>query len=230
MFTSITTGDTKSDHRGGARKRGSQPEDRRAFSDRRPVQHVASTLVSKIGRPAGPAVDTVTTVLTAALEILLTEGGTALTPLRLHQATGVSRSTIYRHWSTPTEVLAAILDVAPLVPRVLSGDHAADLHAEVDDLCDRLRDRPVAAVLQALVTMAATDEAAVPLRQRYVDDLVAPFRAALEGAEMPTERVDDAISAIVSPLLVDALLLDRPVQRARAHRAVDLYFSTEDQK
>lgn len=192
------------------------------------MQPVASTPVSKIGRPAGPAADTVTSVLTAALEILLTEGGPALTPLRLHQATGVSRSTIYRHWSTPTEVLAAILDVAPLVPRVLSGDHAADLHAEVDDLCDRLRDRPVASVLQALVTMAATDEAAVPLRQRYVDDLVAPFRAALEGADLPTERVDDAISAIVSPLLVDALLLDRPVQRARAHRAVDLHFATEE--
>ncbi len=170
-----------------------------------------------------------TTVLTAALDVLLTEGGTALTPLRLHQATGVSRSTIYRHWSTPTEVLAAIIDVAPPVRRVLTGDHALDLHAEVDALCDRLRDRPVAAVLQALVTMAATDEAAVPLRQRYVDDLVAPFRAALESADMSAERVDDAISAIVAPLLVDALLLDRPAERARAHRAVDLYFPHRDQ-
>lgn len=172
-------------------------------------------------------------MLTAALEVLLTEGGTALTPLRLHQATGVSRSTIYRHWSTPTDVLAAIIDVAPLVPRALTGNHAVDLHAQVDELCDRLRDRPVAAVLQALVTMAATDEAAVPLRQRYVDDLVAPFRAALQGTDtetpaMTAERVDDAVSAIVSPLLVDALLLDRPVQRDRAHRAVDLYFPNED--
>src|SRR5690606_337700 len=108
--------------------------------------------------------------------------------------------------------LAAIIDVAPPVRRVLTGDHAADLHTEVDGLCDRLRDRPVAAVLQALVAMAATDEAAVPLRQRYVDDLVAPFRTALESADMPPDRVDDAISAIVAPLLVDALLLGRPAE------------------
>lgn len=180
--------------------------------------------MSKIGRPAGPAADTVTTVLTAALDLLLSEGGAALTPLRLHQATGVSRSTIYRHWSTPTEVLAALIEVAPPVDRVLSGDPVVDLHAEVDLLCDRLRDRPVAAFLQALVTMAASDAAAGPLRQRYVDDLVAPFRGVLASDGVEPELADDAVNAIVAPLLVDALLLDRPADRERAHRAVDVHF------
>lgn len=180
--------------------------------------------MSKIGRPAGPAADTVTTVLTAALELLLSEGGAALTPLRLHQATGVSRSTIYRHWATPTDVLAALIEVAPPVPRVASGDPVADLHAEVDSLCDRLRDRPVAAFLQALVTMSATDPAATGLRQRYVDDLLAPFRAVLGAGGTTDATVDDVVNAIVAPLLVDALLLDRPANRDRAHRAVDLHF------
>lgn len=197
------------------------------FSDRRPVQPVASSLVTKIGRPAGPAADTVTTVLTAALDILLSEGGPALTPLRLHQATGVSRSTIYRHWSTPTEVLAALIEVAPPVRREATGDAVSDLHAEVDLLCDRLRDRPVGAFLQALVAMAANDEAAVALRQRYVDDLVAPFQRVLAADGMSGERADDAVNAIVAPLLVDALLLDRPSNRDRAHRAVDLHFAEE---
>ncbi len=165
-------------------------------------------------------------MLTAALELLLVEGGAALTPQRLHQATGVSRSTIYRHWATPTDVLAALIDVAPTARRALSGDPVKDAHAEVDALCNRLRDKPVGAFLQALVTMAATDPAAVELRQRYVDDLVAPFRRALGGADLPRQRVDDVVAAIVSPLLVDALLLDRPTARARAHRAVDLYLGS----
>ena len=167
-------------------------------------------------------------MLTAALDVLLTEGGAALTPLRLHQATGVSRSTIYRHWSTPTEVLAALIAVAPPVERVLTGDPVTDLHAEVDLLCDRLRDRPVGAFLQALVTMAASDEAAGPLRQRYVDDLVAPFRVVLTSDGVTGERADDAVNAIVAPLLVDTLLLDRPASRERAHRAVDLHFPRSD--
>ncbi|MFC6154176.1 TetR-like C-terminal domain-containing protein [Nocardioides yefusunii] len=183
--------------------------------------------MSKLGRPAGPAADTLTTVLTAALELLLTEGGTALTPLRLHQATGVSRSTIYRHWATPTDVLAALIDVAPGVERSTTGDVVADLHAEVDLLCDRLRDRPVGAFLAALVTMAASDPAAVELRTKYVDDLVEPFRVLARTTGRDDLEVADAINAIVAPLVVDSLLLGREAHRDRAHRAVDLYFSAE---
>ncbi len=173
----------------------------------------------------GPAAETAVVVLTAALDLLLAEGGSALTAQRLHQVTGVSRSTIYRHWPTPTDVLAALIDVAPGAERTLTGDVVRDVHAEVDALCDRLRDKPVGAFLQALVAVAASDPAAVALRQRYLDDLVAPFRHALKGAELTRQESEDAVAAIVSPLLVDALLLDRPAARARAHRAVDLYLA-----
>lgn len=184
--------------------------------------HIDSTscivfAVTKTGRPAGPASDTTATVLTAALDLLLTEGAGALTAQRLHQVTGVSRSTIYRHWPTPDDVLAALIDVAPSPRREPSGDLAEDLHAEVDALCNRLRDKPVAAFLQALVGADAG------LRHRYVEDLVAPVQAVLRDAGVPRTAADDAVAAIVSPLLVDALLLDRPTARARAHRAVDLH-------
>lgn len=178
--------------------------------------------MARTGRPAGPANETATVVLTAALELLLVEGATALTAQRLHQATGVSRSTIYRHWPTPTDVLAALIDVAPSPPGPSSGDLAADLHAAVDVLCDRLRDKPVAAFLQALTTTAAHDPAAADLRRRYVEDLLEPFGTVLAQAEVPPGPADDVIAVVVSPLLVDALLLDRPAARARAHRAVDL--------
>lgn len=176
-------------------------------------------LVTKTGRPAGPAADTTAVVLTAALELLLDEGAGALTAQRLHQTTGVSRSTIYRHWPTPADVLASLIDVAPSPPRAPTGDLATDLHAEVDALCNRLRDKPVAAFLRALVAADAE------LRHRYVEDLVAPVQAVLRDAGVPATAADDAVAAIVSPLLVDALLLDRPTARARAHRAVDLHLA-----
>ncbi|MEV0459684.1 TetR/AcrR family transcriptional regulator [Catellatospora methionotrophica] len=172
--------------------------------------------MTRTGRPAGPATETATVVLTAALDLLLAEGAAALTPQRLHAATGVSRSTVYRHWPSPHDVLAALIDVAPLGPADRNGDLAHDLHAEVDLLCDRLRDRPVAALLQAL-----TAAAAVELRHRYVGDLLAPFHDVLRAAGVTTAQREDAVAVIVSPLLVDALLLDRPTARTRAHRAVD---------
>ncbi|MFC7241771.1 TetR family transcriptional regulator [Catellatospora aurea] len=172
--------------------------------------------MTRTGRPAGPATETTTVVLTAALQLLLAEGAAALTPQRLHTVTGVSRSTIYRHWPTPHDVLAALIAVAPLGPAERSGDLAHDLHAEVDLLCNRLRDRPVAALLQALTAAAEAE-----LRHRYVGDLLAPFHDVLRAAGVATAQRDDAVAAIVSPLLVDALLLDRPTARTRAHRTVD---------
>ena len=167
-----------------------------------------------MSRPAGPAKDTEAVVLTAALDLLLTEGATALTPQRLHTATGVSRSTVYRHWPTPHDVLEALIDVAPLPLPELTGDLAHDLHSAVDQLCNRLRDKPVAAFLQALVAAAEAD-----LRHRYVEDLVAPLRHALR--DLPRSEREDAVALIASPLLLDALLLDRPTARTRAHRTVD---------
>lgn len=167
-----------------------------------------------MSRPAGPTADTEAAVLTAALELLLAEGAQALTPQRLHAVTGVSRSTVYRHWPTPHDVLDALIAVAPAKDLPVTGDVAADLHAAVDQLCNRLRDKPVAAFLQALVAAAEPE-----LRHRYLEDLLTPFQRALAGTAR-SDR-DDAVAAIVSPLLLDALLLDKPTARTRAHRTVD---------
>ncbi|MDG6106480.1 TetR/AcrR family transcriptional regulator C-terminal ligand-binding domain-containing protein [Dactylosporangium aurantiacum] len=177
--------------------------------------------MTRPGRPAGPTTDTETVVLTAALDLLLSEGAAALTAQRLHQVTGVSRSTVYRHWPTPAAVLAALIDVAPTPPAPPSGDLARDLHAAVDQLCDRLRDRPVGAFLQALIVAAAADPSTAQLRHRYVGDLLTPFHTVLRTAGVPATDREDAVAAIVSPLLLDALLLDRPAARTRAHRIVD---------
>jgi len=155
-------------------------------------------------------------VLTAALQLLLTEGPAALTAQRLFQVTGVSRSTVYRHWPTPGAVLAALIEVAPLPPGEPTGDLATDLHTEVDRLCDRLRDRPVGAFLRALVVADATE-----LRHRYVTDLLTPFHTVLRNAGIADGEREDAVAMIASPLLIDTLLLDRPAARDRAHRIVD---------
>ncbi|WP_068000890.1 TetR/AcrR family transcriptional regulator [Nocardia pseudobrasiliensis] len=174
------------------------------------------------GRPAGPAADTEELVLTAALKLVLSEGAAALTAQRLHLLTGVARTTIYRHWPTPKDVLAALISVAPHPTPRSTGDPVADLHLEVDLLCDRLRDKPVGAFLRALVTASSADPDCVPLRHRYVMDLLEPFRRALGAIGRPGERrIEEAALAIISPLLVEVLLLDRSVDRRHAHRTVD---------
>ncbi|MFD3459891.1 TetR/AcrR family transcriptional regulator [Nocardia fluminea] len=173
--------------------------------------------MTRPGRPAGPAADTEAVVLTAALELLLAEGALALTPQRLHAVTGVARTTIYRHWPAPRDFLAALIAVAPHESAPPSGDPATDLHAEVDLLCDRLHDKPVAEFLGALVTASIGDPSCAELRRRYVLDLTRPLSTVL-AALVPVSEAQSAASEIVAPLLVDILLLDRPVDRDRAHR------------
>lgn len=175
--------------------------------------------VTRPGRPPGPSPATTEAVLRAALALVLTEGASSLTPQRLHQETGVSRSTVYRHWPTPHAVLQALIEVAPEPPPVPTGDLRADLHAAVDALCDRLRDKPVAAFLRALVAAADADPDAAELRHRYVEDLLEPFRSVLR--DLPAGRRDEVLAVVAAPLLVDALLLDRRPNRARAHRLAD---------
>jgi AcrR family transcriptional regulator len=67
------------------------------------------------GRPPGPHDDTLAKLLPAAQRLLLSEGGGALTPTRLHQETGVSRATIYRNWPSPADLVEAVLRHATAV-------------------------------------------------------------------------------------------------------------------
>jgi AcrR family transcriptional regulator len=177
--------------------------------------------VTRPGRPPGPTPETARAVLTAALDLLLSEGAGALTAQRLHAVTGVSRSTVYRHWPTPHAVLEALIEVAPAGSSGPTGDLGADLHLAVDHLCDRLRDKPVPAFLSALVAAAASDPQAAALRHRYVEDLLAPLRRALAAAGVPTSDQRHAVAQVAAPLLLDAVLLDRHADRVQAHAAVD---------
>lgn len=67
-------------------------------------------------------------ILAAARQILLAEGQEAVTPTRLANLTGVSRSTIYRNWDEPADIIfeatAADTQVPPFSP---SGDTRADV-------------------------------------------------------------------------------------------------------
>ena len=67
-------------------------------------------------------------VLDAARKLLLEEGQEAVTPTRLSELTGVSRSTIYRRWPDPDDVIfEAIADDTDASPFTPSGDTRQDL-------------------------------------------------------------------------------------------------------
>ena len=171
------------------------------------------------GRPAGPAADTRETVLRAALDLLLAEGVGALTPQRLHEESGVARSTIYRHWPAPDDVVDDLLLVAAQTEHpVPTGDPVADLEAALDALLWRLRHRPVAPFLAALMSGPPDDAALVARRTRYVETLLEPFHAALRATTtpIPAAERDELVSLVAGPVVLAWLATGRPPTRTRA--------------
>ncbi len=79
-------------------------------------------------------------VLTAARRLIADEGQDAVTPTRLMAMTGVSRSTIYRHWQDPRAIIfeATASDTARL-PFEPTGEPLDDLHSYLEALREGLR-------------------------------------------------------------------------------------------
>lgn len=190
------------------------------------------------GRPRGPSSATEYAVLSTAWRILTEEGITALTPTRLHAETGVARTTIYRHWPDASAVVADIVAGASArrVPMVGSGDVRADLLAALESLTFRLRHRPVAPLLAALLAGAAQADAGSPTPADYIGALIAPLRDAIgEGIERgvlvpgrsvataPTNEIDALLHDLVGPLLLDVLLLGGDPQAIDDERVIDRF-------
>ncbi len=176
------------------------------------------------GRPAGPTEETAGRVLKAAFELLATEGSAALTPVRLHQETGVARTTIYRHWPTPRHLLLAILGPATKRHEIddLVGEIGADLRTAVGTLTTRFETRPVRTFFDGLRVHDGNGEKP-SLSEQYIEGLIAPVRAviaaAVERGELHGEA-DRLVLEICGPLLAEFLLLGRRVKSAEVEQAI----------
>ncbi len=184
---------------------------------------------------SGPSDATADAVLTCVFNLLVSEGIAAITPSRIHQETGVARTTIYKHWPTTSDMIAQIVahatrsgDDPPPV-----GDVEADLTAALSRLAWRLRERPVRPLLAALMDSEKTAERPTVSADDYVAGLFASTRAAIEQAidrgEIVPRPVDDLVAELAGPALTEHLfmashpteddLADRVAAFLRAHRA-----------
>ncbi len=188
------------------------------------------------GRPPGPTDETRERVLQAAFHLLVSEGSGELTAVRLHRETGVARTTIYRHWPTPAHLVADILAGAIARHELgdLVGDLADDLPVAVATLTFRFEHRPVADLFRA--TLHHRDDDTPTLGQRYIGGLVAPVEdvlaAAIERGEIESAPGVEAraqaqalTSELCGPLLLDHLLLGRPVDHEAVAARTDAFLA-----
>ena len=155
----------------------------------------------------------------AALDVLAAEGVSGLTVERLADVSGVSRSTIYRHWPDMRALIVAAFDdvVHPgSQQRPLTGDVSADLLAYLRDYARRLNDPTYAAVIIAVIEWSWRDAAFAAEHGRTFDDTRSRAAGILRaGASAGQLRGDldiaSAVEDVVAPFLYRRLVLRRTI-------------------
>ena len=181
-----------------------------------------------VGRPPGPHDDTLAKILPTALRLFLEEGGAALTPTRLHQETGVSRATIYRNFPEPADLIEIMLARATELPPddCWTGDLPADLHRAVETLRFRFEHRPARAFFAATLEYGRTSPQVAETSERFVAGILEPIRrvvaAAVDAGELSGD-VDDLVSEVAGPLMLEHVIQGRSVSERRAREVVDSF-------
>ena len=145
---------------------------------------------------------TVAKVLAAAHRLLETEGLASVTFGRVSRETGVSRTTLYRHWASPSELISeAWARVAPSNQVPHTDELEDDLRAVFRAVRDVVESSTMRRSLPALLVAAQRDPVISSLHARFVRDRRQPIVERLRAA-----IADGQIRADADPeLLVDLL-------------------------
>ncbi|RIK06112.1 MAG: hypothetical protein DCC49_11750 [Acidobacteria bacterium] len=151
-------------------------------------------------------------VLGAALKLLRSEGQKAVTPVRLAKLTGVSRTTIYRHWPDPAVLLDDAVTQGPpdgdLEP---SGDLETDLRSYLKQLQGVLNESDVPVVMAAMVDRAehGTDS------EKRLERLTEARKARLERHLTPALGAGASVARSLFPFIAGPLFFERMVGRRK---------------
>jgi AcrR family transcriptional regulator len=155
---------------------------------------------------------TVAKVLAAAHRLLETEGLGSVTFGRLSRETGVSRTTLYRHWSSPSELISEAWGMVAPPNQVAQTDELQDdLVAVFRGVRDVVESSTMQRSLPALLVAAQRDPVISSLHARFVQDrrepIVERLRAAVAGGEISADAEPELLVDLLSgPIFYRQLL------------------------
>ncbi len=171
-------------------------------------------------RRADPRVAETRRIVTAATLDLIAEVGFEGTTLELiAERSGVSRTTIYRHWPDPSALYLEAFDppTDELQPPQPTGDTLSDLGDYIQHVADRLNDDRFAAALTAQIDKARRDPAYRSAHLQYAvarnEHSVNIFRAGIAAGQLradldPQHETDLILSFLVYQRLIRHRVLD----------------------
>ncbi|MGA7271595.1 MAG: TetR/AcrR family transcriptional regulator [Acidimicrobiia bacterium] len=154
------------------------------------------------GRPRDSSLDS--TVLDSVLDVIEDHGLGGLNMDTVANRAGVSKATIYRRWDSKEELLVdAVACLADSVMIDVTGDIRQDLTTLVTQMRSFMHEMPAGSVFPWLVGEVA---AGTDLGKRYLNDVIAPRRAAVAHVIREAVERGDLRSDIDVELAVDMLL------------------------
>jgi AcrR family transcriptional regulator len=154
----------------------------------------------------------------AALQVLSSDGAGGLTVDRLAVMSGVSRSTIYRHWPDMRTLAAAafaeIMHTSGEPSREPKDDPSRALLDYLRDYAGRLNDPTYATVLVTIIEWSWRDPQFARAQADTFDDTRSRARTILlagrsSGAFTSALTIEEAVEAVVTPFLYRRLVLRR---------------------
>lgn len=169
------------------------------------------------GGPDPRVARTRVTVLEAARKLLVDEGADAVTALRVSEATGIARTTIYRHWPDRQDLLRDTVALEEAEPQVqLTGDTRNDLIALLTVMGEQLGKRRSARLMAvALDRSGLRGEAGGPHREmvkRRMDPLRSVVTAGIASGHLPAGLdVEAAVASLAGPPFFRAVFLRQSI-------------------
>ncbi len=149
-----------------------------------------------MNKPVDPRLHATRNHSLEAAQLLLQESGVlAVTHAAISAKTGISRSTLYRHWPNLEDLRnAAFARVAKaeVDERPIDGPLKTDLMWIIGHLMKVLNDTPWGKVAPQIIGMAATEEQTRAFLSTWIDDRSANVAAVFEAAKDRGELKEDA--------------------------------------
>jgi AcrR family transcriptional regulator len=171
-------------------------------------------------------------VLEAARRLLVEEGPDAVTPLRVSEATGIARTTIYRHWPDRQDLLRDTLNVEePEAVVTLTGDTRADLVAMLKHMIERMGKRRGARMMAVAIERSGQrGEAAGPHRElvrRRMKPLQRIVESGVESGDLRADLdVDGAVAQLAGPAFFQAVFMGSKVTDEFIASSVDSFMTS----
>ena len=124
-------------------------------------------------------------IVDAAADLMMADGPVAVTHGNVAEAANVSRTTVYKHYPTRTDLLRSTIQaIGKHVPDVsdLTGDLRVDLEAFFGDLLADLTDDQRAPLMATMMERALHDTSFAAVRDELICEFEPTFRSLLDGA------------------------------------------------